>query len=101
MLVEKARYIYIGRVVKGAPYVFARACPNRKTVRVMDFWAPIDRRRLDGFGVPIHRCEGSEAQPLHRLPEEQGLLDIHDHARGALNHEAEGPGNAWSIQQRI
>ncbi len=101
MLVREARNRDVRGIVERTPDVLAAAGPHRKPIGIVDFRPPIDGSLLDRLGIPVHRGQRREPEPLHGLAEEQRLLDVHDDALRALHDEAVGACHARAVEQRI
>ena len=79
-LVEVAGVEDPGRVVERAPDPLAGPVPDREPVGIVDLGPPVGDLLAAIFGVPEHRGQRRDAQPLDVLAQEQVVLDVHDHA---------------------
>src|ERR1700757_5542819 len=71
-------------IVQRSPEMFTGSGPNRQSVGIMHFRAPIDSGRLLGFGEPIHRSCRRNPEPLHVFSQEKRGLHLHNDTLGPV-----------------
>src|SRR5690606_29973771 len=84
-------------IVERPPNTLAGAGPHCQPVRVMHLGAPVDPLGLLLLGVPVHRGQRRNAQPLNVAAQMDLLLDVHCHSLIAAHPEAKSSRDAWPL----